>query len=220
MKTNALSFAALSFSGFMLLGCTPEDEPSPGIWQACTLTETALSMSEASAFGDSADDTLASIAGEHTSTAVYGEDPSNTAGLSLSLSSSASAASFVDQSLNSAYPSATGNGQSDCPDYLKVGVDIAISTDDGAFSEDISATLRVYEDGQIEIDGEMDLASLQGSYAPDTAAASSASLKLAVSWYADAVFSGSLQLGMEGESGDTAWASIDPILTWPLSAAE
>lgn len=220
MHSPSLSFAALSFSGFMLLGCTPEDEPSPGIWQVCTLTETALSMSEASAFGDSADDTLASIAGEHTSTAVYGEDPSNNAALSLNLSTNANGATFIDQSVNGADPADTGIDDSDCPDYLKVDVDIAIATDDGAFSEDIAATLRVYADGRIEVNGKMDLGDLQGSYAPDTAGTSSASLELAVAWSADAAFSGSLQLGMEGANADTTWASIDPILTWPLAAAE
>jgi len=227
MKFNSVHFTALSLSALSLLACEPKDDNEPSIWQVCTLTETVLSMSESSDLGLSAEAVIAQVEGAHTSTAVYGEDLSHTSGVTVTLSSSASEAVFVDQSINGASEdsgdsagSTPGDDEDLCPDFLKVDVDIAISTDDGAFSEDISSILRVYADGRIDVGGALDLSLLQGSYAPDTAGASSGSLEAAISWDADSVFSGSLQLGLQGESGDTAWASIDPILSWPLSAQE
>lgn len=227
MKLNSFHFTALSLSALSLLACDPKVGNEPDIWRVCDATETALSMSESSGLGQSADDVLAQVEGSHSSTAVYGEDLSNTAGLTVALSSSASEAIFVDQSVNGGSQD-TGGGtdlendsdDEQCPDFMKFDVDVVVSTDDGAFAEDIPSTLRVYADGSIEVSGELDLSQLQGSYAADTAGASSASLELNMAWDAASVFSGSLQLGMEGESGDTAWASIDPILSWPLSDQE
>ena len=226
MKFNSVCLAALSLSTLSLFACGQKGGTEPDIWLLCDATETALSMSESSGLGQSADDVLAQVDGSHSSTAVYDEDLSNTAGLTVTLSSSASEATFMDQSVNgggsdtSEDSDATPGSEDLCPDFLKFDVDVALSTDDGAFAEDIPSILRVYADGSIEVDGEMDLSQLQGSYAPDTTGSTSASLELEMAWDADAVFSGSLQLGMEGDSGSTAWASIDPILSWPLSDQE
>lgn len=226
-----MKFISVQLIALSLLACMdlshPKAHDTPGIWQVCGRIEMSLSMSESSGLGLSAEDVIAQVGGSHASTAVYGEDLSNTVALTVALSSSASEAIFVDQSLygesndtGDTAGSPAGLEEDACPDFLKTDVDIVISTDDGAFSEDIPSILRVYADGRIEVDGELDLSLLQGSYAPDTTGASSASLELRMAWDADSVFSGSLQLGLEGESGDSAWASIDPILSWPLSDQE
>lgn len=214
-----MKFISVHLIVLSLLACqSPRGEDTPGIWRVCDSTETSLSMSESSGLGLSAEDVIAQVAGSHASTAVYGEDLSSTVALTVALSSTASEAIFVDQSVNGQMNDTADEDV--CPDFLKTDVDIVISTDDGAFSEDIPSILRVYADGRIEVDGELELGLLQGSYAPDTTGATRAHLELSMAWDADSVFSGSLQLGMEGESGDTAWASIDPIVSWPLSAQE
>jgi hypothetical protein len=218
-----MKFISIQLIALSLLACqSPRGEDTPGIWRVCDSTETSLSMSESSGLGLSAEDVIAQVAGSHASTAVYGEDLSSTVALTVALSSTASEAIFVDQSVNGQM-----NGQMNdtadedvCPVFLKTDVDIVISTDDGAFSEDIPLILRAYADGRIEVVGVLDLDLLQGSYAPDTAGASSAHLELSMAWDADSVFSGSLKLVLESESGDTAWASIDTIISWPLSAQE
>ncbi len=99
MKFNSVCLAALSLSALSLFACGQKGD-SHDIWLMCDATETALSMSESSGLGQSADDVLAQVDGSHSSTAVYDEDLSNTAGLTVTLSSSASEATFMDQSVN------------------------------------------------------------------------------------------------------------------------
>lgn len=65
-----------------------------------------------------------------------------------------------------AIPAPPGSGAPDRPAYLEVEVAAEISTADGAFADNVTATLTGYGPGTTELSARLDVATLAGTYEP------------------------------------------------------
>jgi hypothetical protein len=144
-----------------------EDDPTglPGGGQPdpmCTFTESAIDADDASALGFSANDVVAAVAGVRADTLVYN------AGGSTALSLELTAAEDLAATLVDGEPIDPGLPPDACADSLRVSLVLDFSSDDGAFAESMAVVAYPTELAAIPVGGDLDLASLGGSFtSPD-----------------------------------------------------
>lgn len=164
-----LSWAVAAVMSAGLFGCgggSPQSGQIGGVQVsegACHEEAEAIAADAETALGFSAQDVVTSLSGERSAPLTWAKGGSTTATLSLGEIVSAR---FV----RSTTPPSSGSGGAelalavDCADHLQIEVPLAFSTEDGAFDETFTVTLRVLQADSASFTHRIDLDALQGTY--------------------------------------------------------
>ncbi|WP_437737563.1 hypothetical protein [Sorangium sp. So ce1335] len=123
----------------------------------------AIAADAVSPLGFSAEDVVSALSGERSAPLTWAKGGSTTATLSLGEIISAR---FVQ----STTPPSSGSGGAelalavDCADHLQIEVPLAFATEDGAFDETFTVTLRALQASSASFTYRIDLDALQGTY--------------------------------------------------------
>ncbi|WP_437680889.1 hypothetical protein [Sorangium sp. So ce131] len=130
--------------------------------EGCDYEKKDIALDEASPLGISANDVLATVAGERSAELEWAKGGSTTATFSVG---APLAARFV----RSTEPEMGGPGITElpveqCPDHLEIDVPLGFLTGDGAFAELLPATLTASQADLATIHHRLDLDALEGTY--------------------------------------------------------
>lgn len=167
-----LSWASAVLGSVVLFGCVEEDGDSGPMngqiggvhgGETCQEEEEPIGLDDASPLGFSAAEVIAAVSGERTAQLTWAKGGSTTATLSVG---APVAARFVESTVATGTPP---NGQEPaiavvCSDYLEIDVPLSFSTEDGAFAETFSLTLRATQADTAAFYHSIDLSALEGSY--------------------------------------------------------
>ncbi|WP_438029949.1 hypothetical protein [Sorangium sp. So ce233] len=168
-----LSWAFLAVTSAGLFGCIDVAGGGPKSGQiggvqgetasGCHEEAEAIGADADTPLGFSAQDVVTALSGERSAPLTWANGGSTTATLSVG---ELVAARFV----RSTTPPSSGSGGAelalavDCADHLQVEVPLAFSTEDGAFDETFTVTLRALRADSASFTHRIDLDALQGTY--------------------------------------------------------
>lgn len=182
----------------------------------CRAQLSALRLDEQSPLGFAANDTLALTQGEHSAAFEwlpamaypYGPESGPSSVRVTVTSSGAPRFARIAAEDVTTY----------CRDHLELPVVVTLSTSGGAFAERFSATLTASEREQATLSQSLPAEAVSGGFAlQNDEPFERIEVSLA---FADAAFSGSLQVLIERTSGDTVSATLQPLACWGLPSAD
>ncbi|AUX41652.1 hypothetical protein SOCE26_030740 [Sorangium cellulosum] len=185
----------------------------------CDHEKEDIGLDEASPLGFSANDALATVAGERSAELVWAKGGTTTATFSVG---APTAARFV----RSTEGTGSGLGLAElapaegCADHLEIDVPLGFLTGDGAFAELLPATLRASQAGAATFHHDLDLDALEGTYEVtevDPSEFRKVYVYLSGTLSADAVIGGVSGIAESHPSGSGPEASVSAL---PFNIAE
>ncbi|WP_437759849.1 hypothetical protein [Sorangium sp. So ce1389] len=172
-----LSWVLAAVTGVGLLGCVDGEGGPPQAGQiggvhgaegGCDEEAEDIGADVVSPLGFSANEVLSALSGERSAPLTWAKGGSTTA--TVSLGALVSARFVRSQPAEGGGPEGSGPGIAepalgvDCADHLQIDVPLAFATEDGAFDESFSITLRAKQVDAGTYYHKIDLEALQGSY--------------------------------------------------------
>ncbi|XXY23091.1 hypothetical protein WME88_26100 [Sorangium sp. So ce216] len=172
-----LSWVLAAVAGVGLLGCVDGEGGPPqggqiggvhGAEGGCDEEAEDIGADVVSPLGFSANDVIAALSGERSAPLTWAKGGSTTA--AVSLGELVSARFVRSQPAKGGGPEGSGPGIAepalavDCADHLQIDAPLAFATEDGAFDESFSMTLRATQVDAGSFYHTIDLEALQGSY--------------------------------------------------------
>ncbi|WP_437931483.1 hypothetical protein WMF37_20235 [Sorangium sp. So ce291] len=172
-----LSWVLAAVTGVGLLGCVDGEGGPPqggqiggvhGSEGGCDEEAEDIGADVVSPLGFSANEVIAALSGERSAPLTWAKGGSTTA--AVSLGELVSARFVRSQVAEGGGPEGSGPGVAEpalavnCADHLQIDVPLAFATEDGAFDESFSITLRAPQVDAGSYHHKIDLEALQGSY--------------------------------------------------------
>ncbi|MGK3963734.1 hypothetical protein WMF38_06105 [Sorangium sp. So ce118] len=172
-----LSWVLAAVTGVGLLGCVDNEGGPPqggqiggvqGVEGGCDEEAEDIGADVVSPLGFSANEVIAALSGERSAPLAWAKGGSTTA--AVSLGELVSARFVRSQPAKGGGPEGSGPGVAepalavDCSDHLRIEAPLAFATEDGAFDESFSITLRARQVDDASYYHKIDLDALQGSY--------------------------------------------------------